>query len=63
MRREPAAPLKCGFWDHWVPAGNGAMRDLCEEWGDGNRVEVEVDFITSVGNQNLLTIAAQAQSR
>ncbi len=55
--------IKCGFWDHWVPAGNGAMRDLCKEWGDANRVNVEVDFITSVGNQNLLTIAAQAQSR
>jgi ABC-type glycerol-3-phosphate transport system substrate-binding protein len=55
--------LRCGFWDHWVPAGNGILRELCKEWGDKNRVEVLVDFITSVGNQNLLTIAAQAQAR
>ena len=55
--------LRCGWWDHWVPAGNGIMRELCKEWGDRNRVEVQIDFITSVGNQNLLTIAAQAQSR
>ena len=55
--------LRCGFWDHWVPAGNGIMRELCKEWGDKNKVDVQVDFITSVGNQNLLTIAAQAQSR
>ena len=55
--------LRCGFWDHWVPAGNGALRELCAEWGQRNRVEVNIDFITSVGNQNLLTIAAQAQSR
>ena len=55
--------LRCGFWDHWVPAGNGIMRELCKEWGERNRVDVEVDFITSVGNQNLLTIAAQAQAR
>lgn len=55
--------IRCGFWDHWVPAGNGAMRELCQEWGQRNRVEVNIDFITSVGNQNLLTIAAQAQSR
>lgn len=55
--------LKCGFWDHWVPAGNGAMRELCQEWGEKNRVNVQVDFITSVGNQNLLTINAQAQSK
>ena len=55
--------IRCGFWDHWVPAGNGALRELCAEWGMRNRVEVNIDFITSVGNQNLLTIAAQAQSR
>ena len=55
--------IRCGFWDHWVPAGNGIMRELCQEWGQRNRVEVNIDFITSVGNQNLLTIAAQAQSR
>ena len=28
-----------------------------------NRVEVQLDFITSVGNKNLLTIAAEAQAR
>ena len=55
--------LRCGWWDHWVPVGNNIMRELCKEWGDRNRVEVQLDFITSVGNQNLLTIAAQAQSR
>jgi ABC-type glycerol-3-phosphate transport system substrate-binding protein len=58
-----AGTLRCGFWDHWVPAGNGILRDLCKEWGDANRVNVQLDFITSVGNQNLLTIAAQAQAR
>lgn len=59
-----AGALRCGFWDHWVPVvGNEAMRKLCTEWGERNRVNVTVDFITSVGNQNLLTIAAQAQSR
>jgi ABC-type glycerol-3-phosphate transport system substrate-binding protein len=55
--------LRCGFWDHWVPVGNDVLRRLCAEWGQRNRVEVQLDFITSVGNQNLLTIAAQAQSR
>lgn len=55
--------LRCGFWDHWVPAGNDVLRRLCGAWGQANRVEVQIDFITSVGNQNLLTIAAQAQSR
>lgn len=63
VHAQPTTTLRCGFWDHWVPAGNGAMRELCAEWGERNRVNVQVDFITSVGNQNLLTIAAQAQSR
>lgn len=63
VHAQPTTNLRCGFWDHWVPAGNGAMRELCAEWGEKNRVNVQVDFITSVGNQNLLTIAAQAQSR
>jgi ABC-type glycerol-3-phosphate transport system substrate-binding protein len=58
-----AGRLRCGFWDHWVPAGNGALRELCAEWGTRERVEVTVDFITSTGNQIQLAIAAQAQSK
>ena len=60
---QPRTTLRCGFWDHWVPAGNGALRELCAEWGQRERVDVQVDFITSTGRQNILTIAAQAQSR
>lgn len=60
---QPTTNIRCGFWDHWVPAGNDALRRLCSQWGERNRAAVNVDFITSVGNQNLLTIAAQAQSR
>ncbi|MBW8268979.1 ABC transporter substrate-binding protein [Caldovatus aquaticus] len=56
--------LALGFWDHWVgePA-NAAMRAIVNEWAQKNRVEVTLDFITSVGNKNLLTIAAEAQAR
>lgn len=46
-----------------MPAGNGALREFCAAWVQRERVEVQVDFITSVGRQNELTIAAQAQSR
>jgi hypothetical protein len=60
---QPRTVLRCGFWDHWVPAGNGALRELCAAWGQRERVDVQVDFITSVGNQIQLTIAAEAQSR
>jgi hypothetical protein len=58
-----AGKLTCGFWDHWVPGANDMMRKLITEWSDKNKVETSVDFITSVGNKNLLTIAAEAQAK
>ena len=58
-----AGVLRCGFWEHWVPAGNDIIRELCEEWGAKNRVEVKIDRLVSAGNQILLTIASEAQSR
>ena len=58
-----AGKLSLGLWDHWVPAGNAAMKKIIDAWADANKVEVSVDFITTVGNKNLLTIAAEAQSK
>ncbi len=58
-----AGKLTLGLWDHWVPAGNGAMKKIIDAWAEKNKVEVGIDFITSVGNKNLLTIAAEAQSK
>ncbi len=56
--------LALGFWDHWVGApANDVMRAIVNEWGQKNRVEVTLDFITSAGNKTLLTIAAEAQAR
>ena len=58
-----AGKLSIAFWDHWVPAGNDVMRKQVQAWADKNKVDVEADFITSVGVKNLLTIAAEAQAR
>ncbi len=58
-----AGKLSLGLWDHWVPAGNGAMKKIVDAWADKNKVEVSIDFITTVGSKNLLTIAAEAQSK
>ena len=56
--------LALGFWDHWVGAvANDAMRAIVNDWAQKNRVDVTLDFITSVGNKNLITIAAEAQAR
>jgi ABC-type glycerol-3-phosphate transport system substrate-binding protein len=58
-----AGKLSVGFWDHWVPGANTTSLALVEEWGQKERVEVQVDYITSQGFKNLLTIAAEGQAR
>ncbi|NOG70653.1 ABC transporter substrate-binding protein [Roseicella sp. DB1501] len=55
--------IRIAFWDHWVPGGNDALKQLCAKWGEQNRVNVQLDFINTTGNQLQLTAAAQAQSR
>src|SRR6184192_1047271 len=58
-----AGKLSMGFWDHWVPGANNASTELVNEWAAKEKVEVSIDYITSQGNKNLLTIAAEAQAR
>jgi len=58
-----AGKLSLGFWDHWVPGANNTTTALVNEWAAKEKVEVSVDYITSQGNKNLLTIAAEAQAR
>jgi len=58
-----AGRVSVAFWDHWVPAGNTVMKQQVEAWGAKSQVEVQVDFITSVGSKNILTIAAEHQAR
>ncbi len=58
-----AGKLNVGFWDHWVPGANAATETLIKEWADKEKVEVQVDFITSQGNKLLLTIAAESQAK
>lgn len=58
-----AGKLSMAFWDHWVPNANGATEKLVREWAAKEKVEVQIDFITSQGNKLLLTGAAEAQAR
>jgi ABC-type glycerol-3-phosphate transport system substrate-binding protein len=60
---QAAGKLSVGFWDHWVPGGNDASQALCNEWAAKNKVDLKVDYITSQGFKNLLTIAAEAQAK
>ena len=58
-----AGKLSMGFWDHWVPNANGATEKLVREWAEKEKVEVQIDFITSQGNKLLLTGAAESQAK
>jgi ABC-type glycerol-3-phosphate transport system substrate-binding protein len=54
--------LALGVWDHWVPGANKALTALCNEWSAKNNVEVHIDYITSQGEKDKLTAAAEAQA-
>jgi ABC-type glycerol-3-phosphate transport system substrate-binding protein len=58
-----AGKLSVGFWDHWVPGANNTLTNLVNEWAEKEKVEVQIDYITSQGNKLLLTIAAEAQAK
>ncbi|TMJ68806.1 MAG: extracellular solute-binding protein [Alphaproteobacteria bacterium] len=58
-----AGKLALGVWDHWVPGANNTLTKLCNEWGEKNKVEVSIDYITSQGDKDLLTASAEAQAR
>jgi ABC-type glycerol-3-phosphate transport system substrate-binding protein len=58
-----AGSLSIGFWDHWVPGANDTSKALVNEWAAKEKVEVQIDYITSNGNKNLVTIASEAQAK
>jgi ABC-type glycerol-3-phosphate transport system substrate-binding protein len=58
-----AGKLNLALWDHWVPAGNAAMRKLVEAWAQKNKVDVQLDFLTAIGNKISITMAAEAQAK
>ena len=58
-----AGKLSVALWDHWVPAGNEAMRKVVGAWSEKNKVEVNLDFLTAVGNKITITMAAEAQAK
>src|SRR5256885_10709154 len=58
-----AGKISIGFWDHWVPNANKATEAIVNAWAAKEKVEVQMDFIPSQGDKNLITIAAEAQAR
>jgi ABC-type glycerol-3-phosphate transport system substrate-binding protein len=58
-----AGKLSVGFWDHWVPGANDTLTRLANEWAAKEKVDLQIDYIASQGNKDLLTIQAEAQAR
>jgi len=58
-----AGKLAVGLWDHWVPGANSATQSLVEEWSAREKVDVQIDYITSQGNKILLTTTAEANAK
>jgi ABC-type glycerol-3-phosphate transport system substrate-binding protein len=58
-----AGKLSIGLWDHWVPGANAASTQLIEEWAAKEKVEVQIDYITTQGNKLLLTEQAEALAK
>ena len=58
-----AGKLNVAFWDHWVPGANAVLAKLCNEWAAKEKVEINIDFVTSQGDKLMLTSAAEAQAK
>lgn len=58
-----AGKLTVGFWDHWVPGANKTATEVVGEWAEREKVDVQIDYITSQGNKLLLTGQAEAQAK
>ncbi len=57
-----AGKLNVGLVDHWVPNSNETIKRQIEGWAEANKVEVNVDRITTVGAKLQLTGVAESQS-
>jgi ABC-type glycerol-3-phosphate transport system substrate-binding protein len=58
-----AGKLSLGLWDHWVKEADPVLQGIVDVWAEKNKVEVKIDFITSIGNKLLITQAAEAQAK
>ena len=58
-----AGKLSFGVWDHWVPGASEELKKICAEWAAKEKVDLNVDLITSSGDKDLLTLMAEGQAR
>ena len=58
-----AGKLSFGVWDHWVPGAAETLKKICAEWAAKEKVDLNVDLITSNGDKDLLTLMAEGQAK
>lgn len=58
-----AGKLTAGFWDHWIPGADDILGKQVAAWAAKNQVDAKVDFITSNGFKNLITLTAEQQAK
>ena len=59
----PPASSRSAFGTTGCPTPTRPPPTLVNEWAEKEKVEVSIDYITSNGNKNLLTIASEAQAK
>src|SRR6516162_11705119 len=47
----------------FVRGANEPLERLCRTWAEREKVDLKLDFITSNGDKDLLTVAAEAQAK
>src|ERR1700751_3410212 len=58
-----AGKLSFGVWDHWVPGASEVLKKVCAEWAAKEKVDLNLDLITSNGDKDLLTLMAEGQAK
>ena len=58
-----AGKLSAFFWDHPVPSVPPAMKKLCDAWAAQEKVDLQIDFVSTNGDKILLTLASEGQAR
>ena len=58
----PPANLTLGTWDHWVPGANNTFTKILQGVGREKQSRNQIDYITSQGEKDKLTAAAEAQA-
>jgi ABC-type glycerol-3-phosphate transport system substrate-binding protein len=58
-----AGNLTLALWDHWVPGANTAMTEICQAWAEKEKVNLQIDYLSTQGNKLYLTIAAEALAK